>query len=723
MKKYKIIGITLVLLFLVFGFFCIPVKASMTELSMISTNPGEDSSSQVRLSWQSNQASCVIKYTIASDTSFKNATEKTVAGAKNTIKYSGNETYYKYDVNLDNLQADTKYIYQIKAGSATSSIYNFKTAGTKGKFNFAVIGDIHANASDNALKNADSLMKIAEDLTKDDGGIDFVLSQGDLVKYGQRYNDWEQWNDNYILKNYMFSTCPGNKEYYNTGHDITSYEWFMATFNNPDNGPEALPTCYWFIYDSILFFSLDNINPSAKSLTSSIQKWMEKVINANNGNYQYLIAVHHYADFYSVDNGICDWGSYTEEWYKFFDKYGFDFVLSGDYHSYARTYQLYNNEVSTDQSKGTVYVTVPMVAPSVYSTTITTTNNPLIAKWTPNGSATHGASYFTVTNGGLTYHEFGGDGKIYDTVTVKPKQLNEMSMKAMMNSVRIIQNSDKSTNILYFSHDYCDIVSSISIRINDEAKAKFTPDKNNQNTYTLPALSPGDSVSLNIKFANGSNKIVNCKYSLLPDFGAIYGFHGEVENNKLTFKWKASLTNSVVTKFVIKNGDSTVTNLTSDKTSYEASDVSLLSKELTFQALATGDVVVYEETYNYFRLGDYNKDTSVDASDVNLLKQAMLDGNKKALEHDVDLDKRFDIYDLTLINLQANRAKDLKTYYKVTFIDINANVVNVQMVEAGHNAEAVTLPDVGTYKFVGFDKSLNEIYQDTVFTAVYQLNE
>ncbi|MBO7080342.1 MAG: fibronectin type III domain-containing protein, partial [Bacilli bacterium] len=120
MKKYKIIGITLVLLFLVFGFFCIPVKASMTELSMISTNPGEDSSSQVRISWQSNQASCVIKYTIASDTSFKDATEKTVAGAKNTIKYSGNETYYKYDVNLENLQADTKYIYQIKAGSATS---------------------------------------------------------------------------------------------------------------------------------------------------------------------------------------------------------------------------------------------------------------------------------------------------------------------------------------------------------------------------------------------------------------------------------------------------------------------------------------------------------------------------------------------------------------------------------------------------------------------------
>ena len=721
MKKYKIIGIIIGVLLLVFGFFCIPVKASMTELSMISTNPGEDSSSQVRISWQSSQANCTIKYTFASDTSFASAKEMNISGVKNTVTYSGNESYYKYDVNLNDLQANTKYIYQIKAGSTTSSVYNFKTAGTKGKFNFAVIGDIHANASDSALKNADNLIKMAEEFTKDEGGIDFVFSQGDLVKYGQRYEDWQQWNDNYILKNYIFSTCPGNKEYYSTGHSITSYDWFMATFNNPDNGPSDLPTCYWFIYDSVLFFSLDNINPDAKNLTSSVQKWMEAVIKSNTGNYQYLIAVHHYADFYSVGNGICDWGSYNETWYKFFDKYGFDYVLSGDYHSYARSNQLYNNEVSTDPSKGTVYVTLPMVAPSVYSTTITTTNNPLIAKWTPNGSATHGASYFTVTNGSLTYHEFGGDGKIYDTVTVKPKQLNELSMKSMLNSVKIIQNEDKTTNVLYFSPDYCDIVNSISIRINDVAKAKFTPEKNNQNTYTLPSLNIGDKVSLNIQFANGSNKLVSCKYSLLPDFGSIYGFHGEIQNNKLTFSWKSELQNSVVSKFMIKNGDTVVANLTSDKNSFETSDLSLLSNEITFQALNSSDVVAYEEVYNYFRLGDYNKDSSIDKSDVNALKQAMLDENTSALEHDVDKDKRFDIYDLTLINLQANNNKELKTYYKVTFVDINGNTVSVQIVEKGKDASTVTFNDLDAYKFVGFDKSLKEIYQDTTITAVYEL--
>ena len=715
MKKYKIIGIIIGILLLVFGFFCIPVKASMTELSMISTNPGEDSSSQVRLSWQSNQASCTIKYTTSSDTNFTDAIEKNISGVKNTTTYSGNDSYYKYDVVLNDLQANTKYIYQIKAGSATSSVYNFKTAGTKGNFNFAVIGDIHANSSDNALKNANDLIKMAENFTKDDGGIDFVLSQGDLVKYGQRYEDWEQWKDNYILKNYMFSTCPGNKEYYNTGHSIASYEWFMATFNNPDNGPESLPTCYWFIYDSILFFSLDNINPDANNLTSSIQKWMESVINANTGKYQYLIAVHHYADFYSVGNGVCDWGSYNEKWYKFFDKYGFD------YHSYARTNQLYNNEVSTDQSKGTVYVTLPMVAPSVYSTTITTTNNPLIAKWTPNGSATHGASYFTVTHGSLTYYEFGGDGKIYDTVTVKPKQLNEVSMKSMMTSVKIIQNSDKSTNMIYFSPDYCDIVTSVSVRINDVSKGMFTPEKNNQNTYTLPKLNPGDKVSLNIKFANGSNKIVVCKYSLLPDFGSIYGFHGEIQNNKLTFLWKANLKNDVISKFVIKDGDNVIGEVTKDKTSLDVSDLGLLSKEITFMALSEDGVVAYEEIYSYFKLGDYNKDFFIDANDVNSLKQDMLAGKASTLNHDVDKDRRFDIYDLTLINLQANNNKALKTYYKVTFLDINGNIISTQMVESGSDATSISLNDLDAYTFIGYDKSLKEIYQDTVITAVYQL--
>lgn len=723
MKKRKILGLLIISLFLVFGMFSVPVKATMTDLSLINTNPGEDSSSQMRLSWQSSAATCTLYYTVASDTAFQEQTVKTISGVKNTVKYSGNDNYYKYDFELTNLQANTKYAYKIKANSTTSEVYTFKTAGNKGTFNFALIGDIHANSSDSALKNAEALIKAGETLTKDSGGFDFVLSQGDLVKYGQRYEDWEQWNNNYILKNYMFSTCPGNKEYYNTGHDITSYDWFMATFNNPKNGPEVLPTIYWFIYDSILFFQTDNINPNEDNYTSQIQEWMANVIKDNEGKYQYIVLVHHYADFYSASTSdyICYWGDYTEEWYKFYDQYDFDFVISGDYHSYTRTHQLYNNQVSTDDTKGTVYVTVPMVAPSVYNTNIVSSSVPQIAMWTPNGSASHGASYFKVTKGGLTYYEYGQDGKVYDSVTVKPKHLSEVSLNAMMDTIEIVQNQDKTVNQIYFSPEYNDIVTSISVRINGTSKSFFYPSKDNQNTFTLPSLNLGDEVSLNIKFANGTNKMHKCSFSLQKDYGEIYGFHMEKENNKILFKWQTNLQNDVVKSFAIYQGEALITSLTSDKTSYEASDLSLLGKVITFKALASNDEVVYENKYTYYRLGDFNNDYVIDNKDIDDLSKSYFQKDGKALAHDVDKDNKFDIYDLTMINFQAKNYKTLDTYYKVTFLDLNNDVVAVQYVKMGENASSINLDDIATYKFVGFDKSLKAIYQDTIVKAKYNI--
>ena len=721
MKKYKIIGLVLIA-FLVFGIFAIPVKASMSELSLISTNPGEDSSSQMRLSWQSSESTCTLYYTVSSDVNFTNCITKQVSGIKNTVKYVGNDSYFKYDVELNDLQGNTKYIYKIKANAKTSIVYSFKTAGNKGNFNFALIGDIHANSGDSAIKHAAELIKVGENFVKDDGGFDFVLCQGDVVKYGQRYEDWEQWNDHYITSNYMFSICPGNKEYYNTGHSITSYEWFEASYNNPKNGIEELPTVYWFLYDSVLFFQLDNINPDAKSYTDKLQTWMANVINQNEGKYQYIVVVHHYADFYSApnSNNICDWGSYNEKWYKFYDAHSVDYVISGDYHSYCRTNQLYNNEVSTDPSKGTVYVTVPMVAPTAYSTSITNTTNKLIAKWTPDGSATHGASYFKVSNGGMTYYEFGQDGKVYDSVTVKPKHLSEISLNAMLETVKVIPNADKTINQIYFSKDYIDIVTSINIRINDSSKATFFPANENVNYYNLTSLKKGDKLSLRVKFASGTTKSIDLDYNLADDYGTIYGFHAEINDNKLEFKWEAELINNVVSKYELYDGTNLIASLTSDKNSYSTSDLSLIKKNITFKAITNDNEVVYQNNYQYFTLADYNYDTLVDKKDLDALVNEVLNGTLP-INHDVDGDKNFDIYDLTCINLAINGNKDLKTTYKVTFIDLEGNVISTQFVNKGENAKEVSFDEVDGYTLCGYSKSLNKIYQDTVIYAKYIL--
>ena len=724
MKRLKILGLSIIALFLLFIVFSIPVKASMTDLSLISTNPGEDSSKSMRLSWQSKEASCTLYYTLASDTSFSNATIKKVNGIKNTSKYVGNDNYYKYDVELTNLDINTKYSYKIKSSTTTSSVYTFKTANNKGDFNFALIGDIHANSEDNAMKNANSLIKVAEELTKNYGGIDFVLSQGDLTKYGQRYDDWQQWNDSYILTNYMFASCPGNKEYYNTGHSVTSYEWFTNSFNNPDNGASELPTTYWFLYDSILFISVDNIYPSFNndSITNAVKKWIASVIESNEGKYQYIILYKHYPDFESTnttDYSCLSWGNY-QKWYSFYDQYNIDYVISGDNHSYVRSHQLYDNKVSNDSSKGTVYITAPMCAPSVYNTVITTSSNCLLASITPNGSATHGAGLFKVTKGGLTYEEYGQDGKVYDTVTVKPKHLSEVTTQAMLDTIQIIQSNDKTRNQLYFNKEYNDVVTKLSIKINGSLYSTIFPSKDNINTKELN-LKENDEVSVGVLFANNTNKNVVLKYNLLKDFGSIYGFNSEITNGKIKFSWKAELINNVVTKYKLFDKDTQIAELTSDKLSYESNDTSLISKEITFNAYSN-ETIVYTIKYSYFTLGDFNKDSNIDSNDTNLLANALFKGNKDLINHDVDEDNKFDIYDLTLINLAANKSKDLKTYFKVTYIDIDGNVIGTQKVEKGQNAKDIDIPNVPGYTFKSYSNSNKSIYQDTVIKLIYVLD-
>ena len=124
--------------------------------------------------------------------------------------------------------------------------------------------------------------------------------------------------------------------------------------------------------------------------------------------------------------------------------------------------------------------------------------------------------------------------------------------------------------------------------------------------------------------------------------------------------------------------------------------------------------------YQYFTLADYNYDTLVDKKDLDALVNEVLNGTLP-INHDVDGDKNFDIYDLTCINLAINGNKDLKTTYKVTFIDLEGNVISTQFVNKGENAKEVSFDEVDGYTLCGYSKSLNKIYQDTVIYAKYIL--
>ena len=101
-------------------------------------------------------------------------------------------------------------------------------------WNLRVGGDVQQGK----MNTVELLRQDAESRTASSGGIDIVLFSGDAVKYGSRYDNWQQWNGSPTVTNYMFAMFHGNKEYYYTGSStFYDYYWYLAVKNNPPNGP------------------------------------------------------------------------------------------------------------------------------------------------------------------------------------------------------------------------------------------------------------------------------------------------------------------------------------------------------------------------------------------------------------------------------------------------------------------------------------------------------
>ena len=402
-------------------------------------HPGEDATTQVNLSWHSTAESCMVEYTLASDKKFRKAKEIVLDGVKNdTEKYYDVESgsFYNYKCTLEDLSTGKDYIYRITAYGSVSETYSFKTAGKDGSFNFGWVADVHANPGESTkIKNVNKLVANLEALTSENKGLDFFLFTGDMVEYGNNYSHWLQWDNSDLFRNYTVATIPGNKEYYkqtNSGRiKYYSGEWYLDNTNTPANGPEGAEACYWFIYENVLFLSINaNQEPSTNNkvpndgdaILAAQQKWFREVVEAQKGNYQYIVVQTHYAYFdTSSENGSdgpCSWGGY-HNWRKLFDEYSVDLAISGDYHEYVRTNSLYNNAVSTDANKGTVYLTFAQIPTYTDGITVRDSSNPLVAKC--SNSSSIAAGVFSVTKEGITFQLMGYSGKVVDTVTVAAK--------------------------------------------------------------------------------------------------------------------------------------------------------------------------------------------------------------------------------------------------------------------------------------------------------------
>ena len=110
-KWVKRIALTLLITVVTFIFtFAIGVKVRAATITvhgvdLIYTNPGEDCSTQITISWHASKYISELTYTEATDTSYKNAQTLTVTGTfdKTSFIYYDVAEFYKCSVTLNDL--------------------------------------------------------------------------------------------------------------------------------------------------------------------------------------------------------------------------------------------------------------------------------------------------------------------------------------------------------------------------------------------------------------------------------------------------------------------------------------------------------------------------------------------------------------------------------------------------------------------------------------------
>ena len=418
------------------------VKTLPVSIQMVMAGPGENSSTQAVISWHAPAKGSSLEYTDANGDTFIHTVansqcneELSTAAWTDKLGHALATNHYRCKVYLEGLTPDSTYKYRVRDNSGNySEVGTFRTAESDSTyFQFMWMSDLHI------LKNNNNYIKRLEELidfsnAKDGVDLDFVLFTGDMVNKGQIYEHWNAWSDSGLLNDMTWAFVCGNHDYYgynNSTRTINDFYKEVCAYpanNDPEGDAFVLDSNYWFIWNRVMFVCIDNFTQESSALQnldgaslSAQQAWFKAVVDANEGNYDYLIFCQH-LPWFNTDTKPCDYGNYNS-WRKIFDQYKVDFALSSDEHTYRRTFPLYNNQkqeyVDGKVQTGTVYVTSNQTEGSSISGLKNEAASGLkYIEYTAGGI---GGAYFTVTPGEMTLHLIGSGGNEKDSITVLKK--------------------------------------------------------------------------------------------------------------------------------------------------------------------------------------------------------------------------------------------------------------------------------------------------------------
>ncbi|PJJ65270.1 fibronectin type III domain-containing protein [Compostimonas suwonensis] len=261
---------------------------------------------------------------------------------------------FNHFATFTDLQENTSYVYRVGSEGDWSDTYTFRTQDFEGDFNFLFFGDPQIGSSGNVASDAAGWIDTVNVSTTAYPDAELLFSAGDQVESANNEGQYTAFLQPEQLREIPFVATNGN-------HDVGS-KAYEQHFNTPNTDRAAGPGSgssaggdYWFIHKGVLFL---DINSNSRDYTSHIQ-WIRDVVAEHGDEAKWkMIAFHH--SIYSggphaTDSDVEDRRNVLP---SLFSELGFDLVLQGHDHSYARSYLIRNGEkANPDEAAGADTVT------------------------------------------------------------------------------------------------------------------------------------------------------------------------------------------------------------------------------------------------------------------------------------------------------------------------------------------------------------------------------
>lgn len=315
--------------------------------AIVKLNATKDNETTQNVSWMSSVVASAEKAVakIATKADYEangEAALKEVEGTSVVTEFpssgsiEGNYAARINSVTFTGLKADTEYVYVVGDGEKMTEIKSFKTVKENRAVNFFVIGDTQADD----VTNTENITKA---LAGSDVTFDFGLQTGDLVDNGGNYKMWEKIAS--VISNDYTGALDiisglGNHEYYGDVNGTVANKYLGLNGEN-----DTAPLCYSVTYGNVYFVVLNYANDGNYA---KLLDWIKD--DAAKSDAQWKILVSHQPAYYTNPGGTSE--TVANGLRTIVDTVGFDIMLSGHDHSYARTLPMKGGEVDEN---GTTY--------------------------------------------------------------------------------------------------------------------------------------------------------------------------------------------------------------------------------------------------------------------------------------------------------------------------------------------------------------------------------